>query len=63
MAVILEFDPSAARTKRLSDASHKPSGQVVFFTGVRYERLASIAAVKPAPQPSPSKPQRLKSKA
>lgn len=63
MAVILAFNPTAARPGRLADASPKPSGEVVFFTGVRYERLSTIAAIKPAPQPSPSKPQRLKSKA
>jgi hypothetical protein len=61
MAEIVTLIPSGARPKRLADKSSKPLGQLVFFTGVRYERWLSPPSIKPAPQPS--KPQRLKSKA
>ena len=63
MTVILSFSPSLTRQRRIADARPETPGEVVFFTGVRYERLATMASVKPAPQPTPSKPQRLKSKA
>ena len=61
MAEIVAFIPPAARTKRMADTQTKPLGEVVFFTGVRYERWISAAVAKTKPQPSKSA--RLKSKA
>jgi hypothetical protein len=61
MAEIVAFNPSTVRTKRLVGATPRPLGEVVFFTGVRYERWISPPAGK-TKLPPPKSP-RLKSKA
>ncbi len=63
MAEIIAFNPSDVRPKRMSGHQTKPLGELVFFTGVRYERWIKTVVSKPKPQPSPSKPHRIKSKA
>jgi hypothetical protein len=63
MAEIVAFNPSAARPRRLTEQHGKPLGEVVFFTGVRYERWQGAPLNKPKPQHAPLKPPRLKSKA
>ena len=62
MAEIVAFNPSAAKPRRMTDVTGKPLGELVFFTGVRYERLTLSAVGNPKPEPTPAKP-RLKSKA
>ncbi len=61
MAEIVAFILPAARPKRMADTQAKPLGEVVFFTGVRYERWLSPVTAKTKPQPSKSA--RFKSKA
>ena len=61
MAEIVAFNPPTARPKRLFGAMEKPLGEVVFFTGVRYERWISPPVGKTKLQ-APKSP-RLKSKA
>lgn len=48
MAEIVAFNSLAAAPRRAADKSGKPLGEIVFFTGVRYERvLAAASALKP----------------
>ena len=46
-AVVIAFPDAAERPQR-SLAANEPRGEILLFTGVRYER--------PAPNPGPSRP-------
>lgn len=47
-AVVIAFPEAAARPQRPHLSADEPKGEILLFTGVRYER--------PTPSPGPSKP-------
>ena len=62
MAEIFAFNAMAAAPRRAVEKSGKPLGELVFFTGVRYERMmAATSVLKPKRVAALSK-SRLKSK-
>ncbi|RXT52967.1 hypothetical protein B6S44_19710 [Bosea sp. Tri-44] len=53
MADVIPFAPRR-RSASQSPAALGPSGQILFFTGVRYERQPEPAASKPPRRPRPA---------
>jgi|RhiMethySRZTD1v2_1073278.scaffolds.fasta_scaffold3619160_1 hypothetical protein len=47
-AVVIAFPDSAERPQRPLPSAGEPRGEILLFTGVRYER--------PSPNPGPSRP-------
>jgi len=47
-AVIIKFPDAASRPQRPKLSAEEPRGEILLFTGIRYER--------PSPNPGPSKP-------
>lgn len=62
MAEIVAFRPSTAKPKRPAAKMQGQIGELVFFTGVRYEHGVTAETAKPKRFQPASKP-RLKSKA
>lgn len=57
MAVILAFTPLLSRrltATRPPGADQEPEGQILFFTGVRYERHAEAARDDAGPSATPT---------
>ncbi len=53
MADVIPFAPRRRRSSQMA-ASSGPLGQILFFTGVRYERQPEPAASKPPRRPRPA---------
>lgn len=53
MADVIPFAPRRRSSSR-NLAAAGPLGQILFFTGVRYERQPETAAVKPPRRPRPA---------
>ena len=52
MSIILPFPHTQVPRRRLALEAHEKSGQILFFTGVRFEREAEQGTVDTHPQQS-----------